>query len=60
MLGTLYYDASENFDDQVQQTSEPVQYQEITASSGTSSISANVSMHTPPITVNDADRQGTC
>lgn len=55
--GTLYYDALENFEDQVRQASEPDQELATTASSETSNISTVISMHTPPITVSEAERQ---
>ncbi|CAG9536021.1 unnamed protein product [Cercopithifilaria johnstoni] len=56
--GTLYYDASENFEDQIQRIAEQEQGQENSASDGNSNISTVAPTHTLPYTVDETEEQG--
>ncbi|VDM15583.1 unnamed protein product, partial [Wuchereria bancrofti] len=53
--GTLYYDTSESLEDQIHRTCE--QEQENATSNVNSEISTDASIHTLPITVNEAEEQ---
>ncbi|OZC09116.1 hypothetical protein X798_03863 [Onchocerca flexuosa] len=54
---TLYYDASENFEDQIQRTAELEEGQENTVSNENSNISTDTSMHIMPITADETEGQ---
>ncbi|VDK63407.1 unnamed protein product, partial [Onchocerca ochengi] len=55
---TLYYDASENFEDQIQRTAELEEGQENIVSNENSNISTDTSMHIMPIIADDTEGQG--
>ncbi|MCP9265605.1 E3 ubiquitin-protein ligase huwe1 [Dirofilaria immitis] len=56
--GTLYYDASENFEDHIHRTAELDGRQENVVSNENSNISTDASMHATPITTYDTEGQG--
>ncbi|KAL3982881.1 HECT-domain (ubiquitin-transferase) family protein [Acanthocheilonema viteae] len=53
----LYFDALENFENQIERTAEQEQRQEAITSDRNSNISTEASMHTLPVTVNEAGGQ---
>lgn len=54
----MYYDASENFEDQIQRTAELEEGQENIVSNENSNISTDTSMHIMPIIADDTEGQG--